>query len=156
MSAKVIDKDLGWKKLLDSLKVLDGGTTKVGVHQGTEHRSKDSGKTKTSDLVKIAAANELGTKHIPARAAMRKALDDNLRKLNNFKSRLLNGVYSGKLHPKRALGLLGAFHTAQVKKKITDLKTPPNAPATIKKKKSSNPLIDTSQFRGSINHVENV
>jgi hypothetical protein len=45
------------------------------------------------------------------------------------------------------VGILAAGATQQY---ITDLKTPPNAPYTIAKKRSDNPLIDTGRMRASV------
>lgn len=45
------------------------------------------------------------------------------------------------------VGILAAGATQQF---ITDLKTPPNAPYTIAKKGSDNPLIDTGRMRASV------
>jgi hypothetical protein len=45
------------------------------------------------------------------------------------------------------VGILAAGATQQY---ITDLKTPPNAPYTIAKKGSDNPLIDTGRMRASV------
>lgn len=49
-----------------------------------------------------------------------------------------------------AAGLLGQ---AAIQQAITDLDTPPNAPATIAAKGSSNPLIDTSHMKQAVTYV---
>ncbi len=148
----VKDIDMGWGRIQHELMLLDGGFTKVGVQTGEKRI--DEGKT--SEMAEIAAANELGTKKIPSRPAMRNAFDKNLVAINNFRTELHNKILENKLRAKRALDLLGEFHTSNVKREYTDLKDPPNAPATILKKKSSNPLIDTAQLRNSMSHVENI
>jgi len=55
-----------------------------------------------------------------------------------------------------ALSEVGEWMTAKTKAKIRGLKSPPNAASTIKRKKSSNPLIDTGQMINSIQHVEHI
>ena len=50
----------------------------------------------------------------------------------------------------RKLKLIGLEQEAETKKTLTDLRTPPNAPSTIKAKGSSNPLIDTGELRSKI------
>ena len=45
---------------------------------------------------------------------------------------------------------LGEKVVADVQRKIVALKDPPNAPSTIAKKGSANPLIDTGRLRQSI------
>ena len=50
------------------------------------------------------------------------------------------------------LNRLGIVAAGAVQKYMTDLKTPPNAPSTIKQKGSSNPLIDTGALRQSVTY----
>lgn len=45
---------------------------------------------------------------------------------------------------------IGAVAAGATQQYITDLQTPPNAPSTIEKKGSSNPLIDTGSMRSSV------
>lgn len=45
---------------------------------------------------------------------------------------------------------LGLYGQAMMQKSITDLKSPPNAPSTIARKGSSDPLIDTGHMRQSV------
>ncbi len=49
-----------------------------------------------------------------------------------------------------ALEKVGVVAVGKVQKYMTDLKSPPNAPSTIKKKGSSNPLIDSGAMRQSV------
>lgn len=50
----------------------------------------------------------------------------------------------------QTLQAVGAVAAAGVRQYMTDLKTPPNAASTIKKKKSANPLIDNGHLRSSV------
>lgn len=50
------------------------------------------------------------------------------------------------------LEAVGAVAAGKVKVYMTDLKTPPNAASTIRKKGSSNPLIDSGAMRQSVTH----
>lgn len=52
-----------------------------------------------------------------------------------------------------ALEIVGVIAVASVRKYMTDLRTPPNAQGTIRKKGSSNPLIDSGALRGSVDAV---
>ena len=45
---------------------------------------------------------------------------------------------------------LGLLVQAAIQRRVVELRTPPNAPATIKAKKSSNPLIDTGLLLTSV------
>ena len=49
-----------------------------------------------------------------------------------------------------ALERVGVVAVGMVQKYMTELKTPPNAPSTIKAKGSSNPLIDSGALRQSV------
>ena len=146
-SGSVKEIDQGWARIKKQLAIMDGSYTKVGVQEGERH---DNG----ISMVIIAAANEFGTFKIPERPALRNAFDNNRPALESLKLRLITGIYSGKLTAERALGLLGEQHQRNTQKSIRDLKTPPNAPFTIARKRSSNPLVDTGQYIGSIRHVE--
>jgi len=50
------------------------------------------------------------------------------------------------------LEAVGVVAAVAVKVYMTDLKTPPNAASTIRKKGSSNPLIDSGAMRQSVTH----
>ena len=50
------------------------------------------------------------------------------------------------------LDRVGIIATGKVQQYMTDLKTPPNAPSTIAKKGSSNPLIDSGAMRASVTY----
>ena len=52
----------------------------------------------------------------------------------------------------RALHQIGVVATGMVQKYMTELRTPPNAPSTIKAKGSSNPLIDSGALRQSVTY----
>ena len=47
---------------------------------------------------------------------------------------------------------VGLVASGEVKKYMTELKTPPNAASTIRQKGSSNPLIDSGAMRASVNY----
>lgn len=54
--------------------------------------------------------------------------------------------------PRRCLELIGMTAAAKVQQYMTNLQSPPNAPSTIKKKGSSNPLINNGALRQSITY----
>lgn len=151
---KVTDIDRGWKGIQHRLRDLKGSYTKVGIQQGTIR--KNEGVSGTSDMVIVAAVQEFGApkKNIPVRPFMRNAFDKNREVLYRSKERAFSSVVVNNMDAKRALEIIGEAHKGQIQQEIVDLKFPPNAPSTIKRKKSSNPLIDTGQLRQSIHHVE--
>ena len=52
----------------------------------------------------------------------------------------------------KTLHQIGVVATGMVQKYMTELRTPPNAPSTIKAKGSSNPLIDSGALRQSVTY----
>lgn len=152
MAGKIQDIDRGWNAIKTNLKKGNGSFTKVGVQQGATHRNNKLGGT--SDLVVIVAANEFGTRKIPSRPALRQAFDVNKKEMTSVTEMLYGRVLDRKISIKTGLGLLGEWMSDKMKLQITKLRKPPNAPATVERKGSSNPLIDTGQYRASISHVE--
>jgi len=160
----VEDIDHGWNNIKKELSLINGSFTKIGLPTGFKVKptsKKGSGHkpiTNSFKLLDIALVLEFGNKkrRIPPRAAIRQAFDTNLRQISNVKEKFGGAILDGKLSTKRALGLIGEFQTAKIKAQITKLKSPKNAPSTIKRKRSANPLIDRSQYRNSITHVETI
>jgi len=150
----VTDIDRGWKGIQSRLRRMDGAHSKIGIQQGTTRENE--GVSGTSDMVIIAAANEFGApkRSIPARPFMRNAFDKNRQAIGRLQDKLFGAVTVGNVTPEKALSMIGEMHKGQVQKEIVDLQFPPNVPSTIKRKGSSNPLIDTGQLRQSIQHVE--
>lgn len=121
---------------------------KVGILSGTgEHPKGTAGQT----IAEIAWWNEFGTKHIPPRPFLRTGLRENLADYRAIIKTVLRNVMLRRMSANQALGLLGVKAVADVQAKITAISTPPNTAATIERKKSSNPLIDTGALRQHIN-----
>ena len=89
---------------------------------------------------------------IPERSFLRSTFDEQLEKMNAAGQRKLKEVITGKLAPAAALDQLGQEFTGMVQKKIRAGPFTPNAPSTIKQKKSSRPLIDKGHMRQSVRH----
>lgn len=53
----------------------------------------------------------------------------------------------------KTAGKMGLVMQAQIVRSITELSTPANAASTIKRKGSSNPLIDEAHMRGSVSYL---
>lgn len=62
-----------------------------------------------------------------------------------------DGMEAGKSMD-QVLEAVGVVAAVAVKVYMTDLKTPPNAASTVRKKGSNNPLIDEGHLRSSVNH----
>ena len=121
-------------------------------------------------MLVIAAANEFGAKIpkrqarfedlddenpeewviIPERSYLRAWFDENVDVLQATMEHLIGQVVEGKISGRAALETIGGYVATHVQAYMVDLKTPPNAPSTIRRKGSSNPLIDTGQLKDSI------
>lgn len=154
--SRVEDKDLGLNRIIRTLnKDLDGVVVKVGVQAKDKAvRRGKGGSVRNTDqpLAVIAAIHEFGLGDMPQRSFLRSAYDENLPMIDKMIQRVANGAVFG-LGTNAALNQLGNVVQGMVQRKIVDGPFVPNSPATIKRKKSSRPLIDTGHLRQSIRYV---
>lgn len=154
--SRVEDKDLGLNRIIRTLnKDLDGVVVKVGVQAKDKAvRRGKGGSIRNTDqpLAVIAAIHEFGLGDMPQRSFLRSAYDENLPVIDKMIQHVANGAVFG-LGTNAALNQLGNVVQGMVQRKIVDGPFVPNSPATIKRKKSSKPLIDTGHLRQSIRYV---
>jgi hypothetical protein len=154
--SRVEDKDLGLNRIIRTLnKDLDGVVVKVGVQAKDKAvRRGKGGSIRNTDqpLAVIAAIHEFGLGDMPQRSFLRSAYDENLPMIDKMIQHVANGAVFG-LGTNAALNQLGNVVQGMVQRKIVDGPFTPNSPATIKRKKSSRPLIDTGHLRQSIRYV---
>lgn len=147
----VVDKDLGWKKILLNMRKMDAKAVKVGIQSG------DKTSDGKEDLAYVASLQEFGSPggKIPERSFIRIAIDSNERKIDNLFDKLAFRILSGSVSIRGALDIMGLAITGMIQEQITDGEYVPLAPATIKQRKnhSDKPLIDTGHMRQSIRHV---
>lgn len=98
----------------------------------------------------VTIQQERGSIVIPERSFMRTTFDEKKAEWFEFVKRQLNNVFEFKIDAQTLYARLGARMVGDIQEKITDLDAPPNAPSTISKKGSSNPLIDSGGLRRSI------
>ena len=147
-SVVTTDTNRGFNEALEEMKkVKRGPHVKIGW-QGQRGLAKHP-KSKVT-VVDIATFNEFGTRTIPERSVLRSTIDEERRALLRLNRRLFFLMSAGKMTAFRALTILGLKIQALVKKKITDISVPPNAPSTIRIKGSSNPWIDTGLTRNAV------
>lgn len=154
--SRVEDKDLGLNRIIRTLnKDLDGVVVKVGVQAKDKAVRRGKGgsiRNTYQPLAVIAAIHEFGLGDMPQRSFLRSAYDENLPMIDKMIQRVANGAVFG-LGTNAALNQLGNVVQGMVQRKIVDGPFVPNSPATIKRKKSSKPLIDTGHLRQSIRYV---
>lgn len=112
-----------------------------------------------NDVIERAIHNEFGTSRIPERPAIRNAVRDYR---TQFRADMIKGARSifraiaaGKEPSPAALRVLrrlGITLQGRIQEEITSLSSPPNAPSTIAQKGSSNPLIESGEYRNSITY----
>lgn len=105
-----------------------------------------------TDMAQIALIHELGTSEIPARPFLRQTTEDHSDDIKAFCGEKLRDIAEGGT-AEEALKQLGVYGKGLVQAQIKDGSFLPNAPATIQKKKSDKPLIDTGQMRQSVHYV---
>lgn len=99
-------------------------------------------------VAQVAAWNEWGTRTAPARPFIRPSIP-----LIRRSMRQIMFDYVDPRHPvitKTVADLIGMSCQSILRQKIIDVKTPPNAPSTIRRKGSSNPLVDTGFLGRSV------
>lgn len=89
---------------------------------------------------------------IPERSFLRSAVAENKDKITNAVGNQYIRFVGANVSLSKALNIIGLLVTNLVKAKIRKGPFKPNAPSTIKAKKSSRPLIDTGRMRQSITH----
>lgn len=148
--ARVIDKDRGLTKILANMKDLDGKKVAVGF-QGPEGGAihPDS----ELDNVSLAVIHEFGAPGagIPERSLIRATFDARVEIWIKQATKIAERVYSTTPEtPGRALGILGELAVSDYRKAITAGIPPPLKAATIARKGSSTPWLDTGILRNAI------
>ncbi|WP_427071050.1 hypothetical protein [Lysinibacillus fusiformis] len=134
-------------RLKDVLKELKNYSVEVGIFGSDEY-------------VMVASVHEFGATiqwgkgsiTIPERSFLRTAFDEKNEEWASFFKSQLKHVLALQMDVQTLFNRLGARMMGDIQEKITDLDAPPNAPSTIAKKGSSNPLIDTGGLRMRITY----
>lgn len=142
---KVIDK--GFDKFVRRVAALDGAGVKVGI-QADAGKSDDG----VTDLLDIAIYNELGTATIPDRPFMRDAAEKYEHDAQLVAGHVYDKVAEGRATPDAALRTLGEYYQGKQQEHIRSGPWEPNAPSTIAKKGSSQPLIDKGKMIQAIRY----
>ena len=147
MGVRIIRRNNNIPRVIQSLKDLKKYDIEVGIFgsSGTEY-------------VMIAGVQEFGITIrkergsivIPERSFLRSTFDDKNNEWFKFMRKQMEHVINGRINAQMLCERLGAKMVGDIQEKLTDINSPPNAPATIAKKGSSNPLIDTGGLRQRI------
>lgn len=152
---RVRENKQAWTELQQRVRDTGRSVVKVGVLSSAV-RSRDEGDREDQQLInmaELATIHEFGSEDggIPERSFLRSTIHENLGDIRALTRKLLVDIFLGKTNETKALKTIGVFVQSKVRGKITDGPFKPNAPATVRMKGSSRPLIDTGQLRRSIN-----
>jgi hypothetical protein len=145
--------DRVWRRLKLKVATIEHAHVKVGVVGSDALEATEEGFT----MVELAAVHEFGSRdgRIPERSFIRRTMTAKADDVGALAGKLARGIINDRFTVLQALGLLGEFGAAEIKKTITDGDgvPPPNAPTTIARKGSDRPLVDTGRLVQSITSV---
>lgn len=150
MDNRVKDTDRGMSAMLKRLLKADGELT-VGLH--ADDGAKAHGGAGETTLVEIAAFHEFGTVRSPRRSMIADWEDEGHEKHREQLRKMGQALIKGAVvNVPQGLERLGNLYVAEVQKRISSGIAPELNAATIKRKGSSVPLIDSGQLRSSITY----
>lgn len=151
MKNHTIDKDLGFKKIIEATRQLKKKPyVKTGLMGTAKHQHSDM------SVVEVGIIHEFGApgQNIPERSFMRTTFDDKKESWWSKTKKLKQLILSGRMTVSKALDSLGMTLERDHKSKILtqDPRWPELKTKTIERKKSSKKLIDTAQMVNSITY----
>ena len=148
MSVKFETKDLGKAKIERELKSAKKLVALVGIPSDAKRHEDNP----NIGLAQIAYIMEKGSavNNIPARPFMHQTRERNEKRVLGLSKKLLKNLSNGSTTAMDAIKKLGVTYEGAMKRIFIEGSFAPNALSTIRKKKSSRPLIDTSLLRQSI------
>lgn len=140
-STSIDDRDMGMDALLAEIE-SEGGFVDIGLHSDEDE-----------EMLQKGIDNEFGTNRIPSRPFIRATIDQNEGLFLKHAETLSGNIIDKKINKLEALTEMGMLIKGETQRYMINLKSPPNAPSTIKKKKGQdNPLIDKGDMVGSIDY----
>lgn len=132
-----------------NIKTLLNHSVKVGLPKETG--SYPNG----TSILQVGAAHEFGVpeNNLPRRSFLRVPFMDNANKIKKAIDKSYKFVAEQNSDPIKMLNKLGLFGQSISQESFTDNNWQPLKPATIKRKSSSKPLIDSGRLRGSITYI---
>lgn len=152
LSVTVNKSDDGqWAGITRRASHLSGGVfvgyfAKQGGHVGSSQGKRP---ITLGDLARI---HEQGLGRVPKRAFVKPAITANRHKYAKLVKSHMTAVLKGRLRPSTLWQLVGQEAVKDIGLYMTTATFTPLAPATIKAKGSSKPLIDTGQLRQSVTY----
>ena len=141
---RIVTRDRGLLAFRRALATAGASAVAVGIHE-------DAGMHEDSGLsmAELGAIHEFGLGNVPERSFLRSWADDRGVALPvEFASRIEQSLINGEAT--RILNQIGLSAVGEIQQRMALGTPPPNEPATIARKGSSVPLIDTGALRQSI------
>ena len=129
------------------VKSLDAPMVTVGIHEDAIDPPEGE-----INMATLGAVHEFGTDDIPARPWLEPGFNSGLKDYEEIMAEGIDETVTEGVDINKSLDQVGVLAVGMVQEYITNLKTPANKPQTIKRKGSSNPLIDEGLMRGSVNY----
>ena len=154
MARDVADIDHGWRRAMDSMAAAAAKPGAAVLVGWPERKGSVQHRGAALTVAQIAAIHEFGlpSRGIPERSMVRETLRINDKKYREAARKIGLGITAGKMDQRRGLDLLGVMIKGDIQQRIAAGIAPGLKPATIRRKGSSKPLIDTGQMRASIDH----
>jgi hypothetical protein len=150
--SEVVWKDTGWSQAVQTATKLGTIEVRAGVVGAkAEEPNGEEGRVTNGEA---AILNEYGTDdgHIPARAPIQRTFERDGGKVQSFFAAAVSRAIAGIASPEAALRDVGDWAVSEIRKTIAQGVPPPNAPATIARKGSSHPLIDTGDMYNAVGY----
>ncbi|MBN6075800.1 hypothetical protein HYE60_11200 [Aggregatibacter actinomycetemcomitans] len=134
------------RQLIEQMKSLKEKAVYVGFPAEFDEKVEGS---ENFNLASLAAVLEFGNEHIPSRPFLRQTLEENQEKYTAlFVQWFEQGVQVAQIYERLAVMAQGDVQMNIVKGEWVE-----NAKSTIRRKKSSKPLIDTGKMRQSVRGI---
>lgn len=140
--------DRAWRGFVQAMRALGDVNVKVGAVGAARNKRTDDGKLTMPELLAI---HEFGIPgRIPERAPLRRTFLEKGREGGALLAQVVRPYFEGARTLRASLDLWGAWAVGAVRATVAAKLPPPNAPSTIKAKKSDTPLIDTGRMLQSL------
>ena len=141
------------RKYIENLAELAKLQVCVGFQAGPAEKDSDIQVVEVAYYNNFGTVNEDGSVRIPARPFMNAAIDNHVDEISAFIFKRLRAVVRGSIDAQMALNQIGSKCKGITQSEIRDGDWVPNSPATIRRKGSSKPLIDTGTMRQSVMYI---
>lgn len=143
IKVKVTDYGKAYQKTLQELSRLE---VVAGYQEDAPYPSGGQ------SLLDVVIWNEYGTEKIPSRPFIRNSVESYIKEIDGFFQRDIKRRVIAAAPARQLLARIGEYQVTLIRRSIKEGSYVPNSPATVARKKSDKPLIDTGHMRQSIHY----